>query len=74
MKPTQYVSRKSELTAIAKAFAKEHPKNWYIKTTLECDHKVNERRKGVFLVTGEKLVQRLIVCATCKPKKETNEQ
>tara|TARA_R110002126_G_scaffold78629_1_gene195643 strand:+ start:19464 stop:19688 length:225 start_codon:yes stop_codon:yes gene_type:complete len=74
MKPTQYVSRKSEMTDIAKSFAKKHPENWYIKTTLECDHKVNERRKGVFLVTAEKLVQRVIVCGTCKPKTETNEQ
>lgn len=74
MKPTIYVANKAKLTELAKLFAKEHPANWYLRTTLECDHKVNEKRKAVVLISNETLVQRLIVCATCKPKKESHEQ
>lgn len=72
MRPTIYFARKSEMTDFAKEFAKSHPENWYLRTTLECDHKVNEKRKAAILISGEKLVQRLIVCGTCKPKKEEN--
>lgn len=72
MRPTIYVNTKLELTETAKAFAKEHPNNWYLRTTLECDHKVNEKRKAVVLITGEKLVRRLIVCQTCNHKKESH--
>jgi hypothetical protein len=72
MKPTIYLSRKSEMTDFAKTFAKEHPDNWYLRTTLECDHKVNEKRKAIVLITAEKLVRRLIVCGTCKPKNLEN--
>lgn len=74
MKPTQYFSRKSEMTDFAKAFAKAHPLNWYIRTTLECGHRVNERRKSIVLVHDEQIKQRLVVCGTCKkavePKNE----
>ncbi len=66
MKPTQYFRSKEELTAFAKSFAKSHPQNWFVRTTLECNHKVNERRKSVILISGERIVQRLIICNTCK--------
>jgi hypothetical protein len=74
MKPTIYFAKKSDMTNFAKTFAKEHPANWYLRTTLECDHKVNEKRKAVVLIHGEQLERRLIVCGTCKPKSTNNEQ
>ena len=66
MKPTQYVAKKLELTHFAEMFRASHPKNWYLRTTLECDHRVNERRKSVVLISGETIVQRIIICGTCK--------
>lgn len=66
MKPTQFLAKKSELTAFAKAFRLLHPKNWYLRTTLECNHRVNERRKSIVLISDEKVVQRLILCGICK--------
>ena len=66
MKPTQYFRNKSEITNFAKAFRTLHPLNWYVRTTLECDHRVNERRKAIVLISDEKVVQRIIVCNTCK--------
>lgn len=76
MRPTKYFSTKSEISDFAKAFRALHPQNWFLRTTLECDHRVNERRKGIVLISDEKVVQRLIVCGTCKnanvePKNET---
>lgn len=75
MKPTLYFATKLELTNFAKAFRGLHPQNWFLRTTLECDHRVNERRKAIVLISDEKVVQRIIVCATCKnanvePKKQ----
>jgi hypothetical protein len=66
MIPTKYFSTKSELTDFAKAFRAMHPLNWFLRTTLECDHKVNERRKSIILIADEKIVQRLTICGTCK--------
>lgn len=66
MKPTQYFSTKAELTDFARAFRALHPQNWYLRTTLECDHRVNERRQSIVLISDEKVVQRLIICNTCK--------
>lgn len=66
MKPTKYFATKSELTDFAKTFRTFHPLNWYIRTTLECDHRVNEHRQAIVLINDEKLVQRLIVCNICK--------
>jgi hypothetical protein len=66
MKPTKYFSTKSALTDFAKTFAKSHPQNWFLRTTLECAHKVNERRKSIILISDEKIVQRLTICGTCK--------
>ncbi len=65
MKVTQFFKSKSALTSAAKAHAKSQPGNWFIRTTLECNHRVRERRKAVILVTGETIVQRLILCNTC---------
>lgn len=69
MKPTIYFSKKSEMTAFAKTFAKEHVANWFLRTTLECDHKVNERRKSIVLISGETIVRRLTICGTCHTAK-----
>ena len=66
MKPTQYFRNKSELSAFAKNFRALHPQNWFLRTTLECDHRVNERRQSIILISDEKIVQRLTICNTCK--------
>ena len=66
MRPTKYFSSKSEMTDFAKAFRTLHPQNWYLRTTLECDHRVNERRKSIVLIADETIVQRLTQCNTCK--------
>lgn len=66
MKPTRYFATKSELSDFAKAFRVLHPQNWYLRTTLECGHRVNERRKSIILISDEKIVQRLVICNTCK--------
>jgi hypothetical protein len=65
MRPTIYFSSKSEMTDFAKEFAKYEPGNWFLRTTLECDHRVRENRKAIVLISGEKVVRRLIYCATC---------
>ncbi len=66
MLATKYFRTKAEITAFAKAFSALHPLNWFVRTTLECDHRVNERRKAIVLISDEKVVQRIIVCNTCK--------
>lgn len=66
MKPTKFFTRKSEMTEYAKAFAKQHQLNWYIRTHLSCNHRVNEGRKAIVLIAGEQVKQRLIVCHSCK--------
>lgn len=75
MKPTKYFSQKSAMTDFAKAFRAEAPLNWYVRTTLECNHRVVEKRKAIILMNEEKAVQRLVCCGICKksyePKTET---
>lgn len=65
MKVTKYFKRKSELTAYAKAFVKEHPTHWYLRTTLKCDHRTDQHRKAIVLVKNEQIIQRLILCNAC---------
>lgn len=65
MKPTKYFATKSELTDFAKTFRTFHPLNWYIRTTLECDHAVIQKRKAIVLVSDEKVIQRIIYCPIC---------
>ncbi len=63
---TKYFRTKAEITNFANNFRTLHPLNWFVRTTLECDHRVNERRKAIVLISDEKVVQRIIVCNTCK--------
>ncbi len=66
MKPTLFFHRKSDMTAFAKAFAKSQPLNWFVRTTMHCNHRVTEKRKAIFLIQNETIVQRLVQCNTCK--------
>lgn len=70
MKPTKFFSQKSAMTDFAKAFKAEHHLNWYVRTTMECNHKVIEKRKAIILMNEEKAVQRLVYCGTCKKSYE----
>lgn len=71
MRPTKYFNNATEMTAFAKDFKSEQP-NWYLRTTLRCAHVPFEKRKAIVLITKERLVQNLIVCKTCNPKKESH--
>lgn len=65
MKATRYFRTAAKLTAFATAFAAEHPDHWYLRTTLRCDHVINENRSAIVLVNNETIVQRIIMCRTC---------
>ncbi len=65
MKATKYFRTKEAMTQFAKNFKSMHPLNWYIRTTLECDHAVIEKRKAIVLIEKERVVQRLIYCNIC---------
>lgn len=65
MKATKYFRTKEALTQFAKNFKSMHPLNWYIRTTLECDHAVIEKRKAIVLIAHERVVQRLVYCKIC---------
>lgn len=65
MKATKYFRTKETMTQFAKSFKAAHPLNWFIRTTLECDHAVIEKRKAIVLVAHEKVEQRLIYCRIC---------
>lgn len=69
MRPTMYFNNAVEMAAFAKEFAKEQP-NWFLRTTLTCNHLPFEKRKAIVLISKEKLVRSLIVCKTCNPKKD----
>ena len=65
MKATKYFRTKKAMTQFAKNFKSLHPLNWYIRTTLECDHAVINKRKAIVLVANEKVEQRIILCPIC---------
>lgn len=65
MRATIYFSKKSAMSEHAKKFRALHPLNWYVKTTLECGHKTNERRKAIILISNETVIQRLVYCRIC---------
>lgn len=65
MKATKYFRTKEAMTEFAKNFKTLHPLNWYIRTTLECDHAVIQKRKAIVFVADEKVVQRIILCKIC---------
>jgi hypothetical protein len=65
MKATKYFRTKTAMTDFAKNFKAKHPLNWYIRTTLECDHAVIEKRKAIVLIAHEKVEQRIITCPIC---------
>lgn len=65
MKATKYFRTKQAMSNFAKEFRKMHPLNWYVKTTLECDHAIIQRRKALLLVSDESIIQRVILCPIC---------
>ena len=80
MRATKYFRTKEAMTQFALEFRTQHPLNWYVRTTLECDHAVIQKRKAIILISDEKVMQRVIYCPIChkhgnaiivQPKKET---
>ncbi len=65
MRATKYFRTKEAMTQFAREFKAQHPLNWYIRTTLECDHAVIQKRKAIVLVSDEKVIQRIIYCPIC---------
>ena len=65
MRATKYFRTKEAMTQFAREFKALHPLNWYIRTTLECDHAVIQKRKAIVLVSDEKVIQRIIYCPIC---------
>ncbi|HHT9079591.1 TPA: hypothetical protein ACT5CJ_002379 [Flavobacterium psychrophilum] len=65
MRATKYFHSKEQMTQFARNFKTLHPLNWYIRTTLECDHAVIQKRKAIVLVADEKVTQRIILCKIC---------
>lgn len=53
------------MAVFAKVFCDEHKDHWMLRTTLRCDHIINENRKAIVLVSNETIIQRLITCRTC---------
>ena len=65
MRATKYFKTKKAMTNFAKQFKALHPLNWYIRTTLECDHAIINKRKAIVLISNEKVEQRIILCPIC---------
>lgn len=65
MRATKYFKNSTDMTAYAEFFCNTHKDRWMIRTTLRCDHVLNENRKAIILANNETMVQRLIVCKVC---------
>ncbi|MDC9722383.1 MAG: hypothetical protein PSN34_06375 [Urechidicola sp.] len=65
MRATKYFKNSTDMAIFAAHFTAKQKSNWYIRTTLRCDHVLNQRRKAIVLVTGETIRQRLITCKVC---------
>jgi len=65
MRATKYFRNSTDMAVFAKSFCNEHKDRWMIRTTLRCDHVINENRKAIVLINNETIVQRLITCRTC---------
>lgn len=65
MRATKYFRNSTDMSAFAKLFCDAHKDHWMIRTTLRCDHIINENRKAIVLVSNETIIQRLITCRTC---------
>ena len=65
MKATKYFENSTEMADFAQDFCKKHKDHWFLRTTLRCDHVINENRKAIVLVNNETIVQRLISCRIC---------
>lgn len=65
MRATKYFRNATDMVAFAQAFCNAQKDRWFLRTTLRCDHLINEKRHAIVLVENETIVQRLIVCKTC---------
>lgn len=65
MKATKYFRNSTDMASFAQAFVNKSQNRWFLRTTLRCDHVINERRKAIVLVENETIVQRLITCRIC---------
>ena len=65
MRATKYFRNSTDMAVFAKVFCDEHKDHWMLRTTLRCDHIINENRKAIVLVNNETIIQRLITCRTC---------
>ncbi len=65
MLATKYFKNKTDMVTFAKEFKAKDQFNWYIRTTLQCDHLIHERRNAIVLVHNETIIQRLISCRVC---------
>lgn len=65
MRATKYFRNATDMVAFAQNFCNEQKHRWFVRTTLRCDHLINEKRQAIVLVENETIVQRLIVCKKC---------
>lgn len=65
MRATKYFKNSEDMAVWAKTFCNQHKDHWMIRTTLRCDHIINENRKAIVLANNETIVQRLITCKVC---------
>lgn len=65
MLATKYFKNSTNMVNFAKEFKQQEQFNWYLRTTLRCDHLINEKRKSIVLVNNETIIQRLISCRVC---------
>lgn len=65
MKATKYFNNSSDMSVFAQQFCNQDKNHWFLRTTLRCDHIINENRKAIVLVNNETIVQRLISCRIC---------
>ena len=66
MKATKFFTNSTEMADFAKEYCREDKQNHrYFRTTLECNHVMNENRKSMILADNETIVQRLITCKVC---------
>ena len=66
MKATKFFPNSEDMASYATEYrSQDKYKRWYFRTTLKCNHRMDERRKAIVLVDNETIVQRLITCKVC---------
>ena len=66
MKATKFFPNSTAMADFAKEYCREHKQNrHYFRTSLQCNHVLNENRKSMILADNETIVQKLITCKVC---------